>query len=69
MSALQSIGAQRPDPLAWARALRSREHELGLRTPRMTRHARALWRNVLEVELTPEERATAPRAFTRRKGC
>lgn len=67
MSVLQPIGAQRPDPLAWACALRRREHELGLRTPSMTRHARALWRDVLDAELTAEERDTAPRAFTRRK--
>lgn len=67
MSAQQTATTGRADPLAWARALRSREHELGLRTPRMTRHARALWRDVLAAELTPEEQASGPRAFTRRK--
>lgn len=60
MSALQSNGAQQADPLAWARALRSREHELGLGSPVMTPHARGLWRDVLIRELTDDEIATAP---------
>ena len=60
MSVQQTTGGQQADPFAWARALRHREHELGLGSKAMTRTARAIWRDVLQGELTDLERQTAP---------
>jgi hypothetical protein len=47
---------------AWATALRQREHELGLGCPGLTVFQREAWREVYADQLTPEERATAPRS-------